>query len=252
MRDARNEDMIEPYYAAWLNVRNEQMKKERLFDAIRASWKDMTFLERMAFVSFVAVFVIASSLDLVALFRPFFVSAAMASLMLFLVVTLMAMRAADSFHKRMPQRAIRRSSLFSKEFAKGLRALGLCAPEQVRLVRDEAIRILDLKKRRVANIMRYTVDLVILCLLAAGINFVVALLEHDAPLGTAFLLLACMAVAAGALVFLVWAVCRVFDRLAVLPTKELGLFIDDLTALLVNRPKALPSRRRSRRHTRIR
>ena len=27
MRDARNEDMIEPYYAAWLNVRNEQMKK---------------------------------------------------------------------------------------------------------------------------------------------------------------------------------------------------------------------------------
>lgn len=157
--------MIEPYYAAWLNVRNEQMKKERLFDAIRASWKDMTFLERMAFVSFVAVFVIASSLDLVALFRPFFVSAAMASLMLFLVVTLMAMRAADSFHKRMPQRAIRRSSLFSKEFAKGLRALGLCAPEQVRLVRDEAIRILDLKKRRVANIMRYTVDLVILCLL---------------------------------------------------------------------------------------
>ena len=54
--------MIEPYYAAWLNVRNEQMKKERLFDAIRASWKDMTFLERMAFVSFVAVFVIASSL----------------------------------------------------------------------------------------------------------------------------------------------------------------------------------------------
>ena len=244
--------MIEPYYAAWLNVRNEQMKKERLFDAIRASWKDMTFLERMAFVSFVAVFVIASSLDLVALFRPFFVSAAMASLMLFLVVTLMAMRAADSFHKRMPQRAIRRSSLFSKELAKSLRGLGLCAPDQVRLVRDEAIRILNSKERRAATIMRYTFELVILCLLAAGINFVFVLLGHDVPLETASCLLACMAVAAGALVFLVWVACRVWDRLSDLPAKELGRFISDLTSLLVDRPKALPSRRRIRRHVRIR
>ncbi len=99
--------MIEPYYAAWLNVRNEQMKKERLFDAIRASWKDMIFLERMAFVSFVIVAGIATTLSFAALFDPSLMKVAMILLMLFLVVAFMATHAADSFQKRTPQRAIR-------------------------------------------------------------------------------------------------------------------------------------------------
>lgn len=244
--------MIEPYFALWLNVRNEQMKKESLIDATRASWKVMTFFERTVFVIFVIVAGIATTFNFGALFDPSLMQAAMISLIPFLVATLAMTRVADSFHKRTPQRAIRRSSLFSKELAKSLRGLGLCAPDQVRLVRDEAIRILNSKERRTATIMRYTFELVILCLLAAGINFVFVLLGHDVPLETASCLLACMAVAAGALVFLVWVACRVCDRLSDLPAKELGRFISDLTSLLVDRPKALPSRRRIRRHVRIR
>ena len=69
-RDARNEDMIEPYFALWLNVRNEQMKKESLIDATRASWKVMTFFERTVFVIFVIVAGIATTFNFGALFDP--------------------------------------------------------------------------------------------------------------------------------------------------------------------------------------
>lgn len=244
--------VIEPYYAEWAKARKKWSKKERFADKVRDAWEHANKAERLVFV----LFVLSDAAMILFSFAAFLDSALLPTygvfFAVFLVITVIADRVLVLRDRRIPGWRMEGKAELVEDVRRALGKLGLANCEQVRIVRDEAIRLLERKEHRHEAIVHGALEVVVLAALVCVFNFLVTGLEYSLLPEIAGAL-AFIAIAAAVIILLsVHVIWIAADRFGALPVSQLRLFIDDLSFLLVEverTPAPVRPRPRRRRRT---
>lgn len=140
--------MIEPYYAEWAKARKKWSKKEPFADKVRDAWDHTNKAERFVFALFILSdagiilfsFIALSDSTLLPAYGIFFA--------VFLVITAITDRVLVLRDRRIPEWKMEGNVELVEDVRRALGKLGLANCEQVRIVRDEAIRLLERKEHR--------------------------------------------------------------------------------------------------------
>lgn len=244
--------MIEPYYAEWAKARKKWSEKERFADKVRDAWDHANKVERCVFSLFILSDAVLILFSLVALFDSTLLPAYVIFLAVFLVVTAITDRVLVLRDRRIPEWRMEGKAELVEDVRRSLGKLGLANCEQVRIVRDEAIRLLERKEHRHETIVHGALEVVVLAALVCVFNFLVTGLEYNLLPEIAGAL-AFIAIAAAVIILLsVHVIWIAADCSGALPVSQLRLFIDDLSCLLVEEartPSPVRPRPRRRRRT---
>lgn len=244
--------MIEPYFAAWIEARKRQAKKDSYIDDLREAWNHANGIERSVFATFVVSDIALILFGFAAFVDSRLLPACAAFFVLFLVLAVVTDRVITLRDRRIPEWKLEGKAELVEDVRCALKRLGLVRSEQVRLVRDEAVRLLDHKEHRHEMIVHGALEVVVLAALVCVFNFLIAGLDHNLSFAVA-MVIAGVAIAASVVLLLsVHIVWLAFDRFGAFPVALLRRFIDDLSFLLVEeaRTPAPPLPRRPHRNRR--
>ncbi|MRX81003.1 hypothetical protein [Eggerthella guodeyinii] len=242
--------MIEPYFNAWLKARKAWLKKEP-FGSVRNAWTNMVLLEKAVFATFVVfdavlvVFGIIVSFDLVLL--PVYG----VCIAVFLVLYAGANRIMVLRDRRIPVWTMQVKAELIECMRKEFKDVGLANVEQVRLVKEESVRLLARKEHRHETLVHMVIEVIVLAGLVVVLNFLITAIEYDVPLESVGILAGAAATLSVALVLAVHLVWLAGEHWGPLPASQLRLFIDDLSRLLVEEA-GKPSPRRAMRRRSLR
>lgn len=229
--------MIEPYFAVWKKTR-EAWSKEEPLGSLRSGWKNTNGFEKFVFSLFLTYGAIMLTLAIASAFNHAFLPAYCVGYAVFLLLYAGMNRVFVARDRRIPAWKLNVHAPLIEQLRSEFKGVGLVNHEQVRIVKDEAVRLLARKEHRHETIVHTAIEICILAALVFMLNFVMTMLEHDMSLEVAgFLAVAAVLLAISA-VFLVHAVWTACDRLSVLPTPKLRLFVSDLDDLLVDELRA--------------
>lgn len=226
--------MIEPYFAVWMKTKKELEDRENLRERVRATWPVSNRLEKVSLVAFVLYSVAMLLLSVVAMFNTSLLLPTLGSFAVFLLLAAAMNRVIILRDRRIPEWRMKGQAEITRSLRIAFKGVGLSDPGQVRLVREEAIRIMDRKEHQRETIIHISIEVIVLAALVCVLNFVVTLLEYDFPLGSAGLLAAVAVAIAAFIVFAVRTVWNTIDRFGALPVSKLSVFVDDLSSLLVD------------------
>ena len=243
--------MIEPYYAEWAKARKKWSKKESFADKMRDAWDHTNKVERSVFALFVLSDAVIILFSFVALFDSTLLPAYGIFFAVFLVITAITDRVLVLRDRRIPEWRMEGNVELVEDVRRALGKFGHANCEQVRIVRDEAIRLLERKEHRHETIVHGALEVVVLAALVCVFNFLIAGLGYNLLPEVAGAL-ACIAIIVSVIILLLVHVFWIAaDRIGALPASQLRLFIDDLSLLLVEGARTTsPVRSRSRRRRR--
>lgn len=225
--------MVEPYFNAWLEIDKAARGMAPTLSKFNEVWQSMNLPERLVIVLYLfsdfalIVFSVIVQFDHSLLYLFGF------GILLFLILTVLAVRVSISFHRRLPGYSVKHAADFSQNLRTVFQDVGLVRYGQIELVRNEAAEILDRKERGKAAIIRYTFDAVVLVVLAATVNHLAGLLERGTSLEEVVVFLIFEVAMAVVIIFLVYGLWFAYDRLGALPTSKLRSFIEDLSSLMI-------------------
>lgn len=238
--------MIEPYFAVWLKTKKELESRETLRESFHAAWPVLNRLEKTSLFVFVAYSAVMLLLAIAATFNLSLLLPCIGSFGVFLIFVAFMNRIIILRDRRIPEWRMEGQAAIMRDLRTAFKEVGLSNPEQMSLVRDEALRIKERKEHQRETIVHTAIEVIVLAALVCALNFVATLLEYDLPLDSAGLLAAIAVVIAAFVVFAVRTVWSIFDRLGPLPVSKLGAFVDDLSCLLVDERSS--DQLRARRH----
>lgn len=244
--------MIEPYYAEWAKARKKWSKKEPFADKVRDAWDHTNKAERFVFALFILSdagiilfsFIALSDSTLLPAYGIFFA--------VFLVITAITDRVLVLRDRRIPEWRMEGNVELVEDVRRALGKLGLANCEQVRIVRDEAIRLLERKEHRHETIVHGALEVVVLAALVCVFNFLVTGLEYNLMPEIAGMLAGAAIFASVIILLLIHGIWIAADCFGGLPVSQLRLFVDDLSCLLVEgarTPSPVRLRPRRRRRT---
>lgn len=135
--------MIESYFAIWLTTAKKKAKDEPLASSVRETWKYLNAKEKVVFVVFLLSSAVMMCLSVVATLNnyalfPVFIL----SLLVFLGFAVLANITTTLFRRRMPERWLAKDAAFARSLRASFKSAGIVSCEQLKTVRDEALRIL--------------------------------------------------------------------------------------------------------------
>ena len=225
--------MVEPYFNTWLGVDKAERNATSTIKRFREVWQSMKMHERIVISLFFLLDLVMIALGVFAQFNLSFLFLYGLAFMLFLILAGVANNVSIALHRRRPEYSVKRAIDFSQSLLAALQEVGIENNRQIKLLRDEAVRILDRKERIRASVVRYTFDIVVLVTLAATFNNIANLLEHGMSLETVIEIIAFDVVAAIIVILLVHGLLVIYDRLSPLPVPKLRSFAEDLTSLMI-------------------
>lgn len=218
--------MIEPYFAVWKKTR-DAWSKDKPLHGFRQSWKNTEIREKFALAVFMIWCALLLPFTVFVLFNQTLFPVYCVCYVVFLLLYAIANRVLIERDRRIPERKLE----VRKELIENLRlefeSIGLANRDQMRIVKEEAVRLLDRKEHRHEMIVHTAIEICILAALVAALNFVTTLLEYGLPLETAGLFVLTAVTLAILAVFVVRAVWTMYDRFGALPTPKLRLFVSD-------------------------
>ncbi|WP_270296437.1 hypothetical protein [Eggerthella sinensis] len=242
--------MIEPYFAVWKKTRDAWSKEEPL-GSLRSGWKNTSGFEKLAFSLFVTYGAVMLILAVAFAFNRALLPAYCIGYAVFLLLYAGMKRVIVARDRRIPAWKLNVHAPLIEQLRSEFKGVGLVNYEQVRIVKEEAVRLLARKEHRHESIVHTAIEICILTALVLMLNFVMTMLEHDASLEVVGILAVAAVLLAISAVFLVHAVWTACDRLGALPTPKLRLFVSDLDDLLVEElRRSFPVRSRPRRKRR--
>ncbi|HIW75203.1 MULTISPECIES: hypothetical protein [Gordonibacter] len=227
--------MIESYFAIWLATTKNKPKDEPLVSSFRGAWKRLNVKEKAVFIAFLLSSAVTMCLGAVVSLNNYaLLPAFIFSVLVYLIFAVSVNRTTTMFRRRMLERWMAKDAAFSQLLRASLMSAGLVSCEQIRIVRDEAIRFLEHKEHRYEGFIRISIDVIII----AGFAVVIqkALPNQNtvgAVISNALLVSLMLLIFTIVLVVFVITCLKIFDYSNTLPLSKLRLFIDDLSRLLI-------------------